>query len=259
MAGYLEPIVAFHRRRARESARYVDLDKLELQAAEAPPPRPFRSALTGPGTSVIAELKRRSPSKGALAPGLEPSRAASAYEDGGAACLSVLTDEAHFGGSLQDLADARSACRLPVLRKDFTVCGADVLIARRAGADAVLLIVAALSAIELRSYRELAGRLGMASIVEVHDAAEVEIALGSGADVIGVNQRDLHSFEVDRELAEHLAETMPKGVVRVAESGISTRAEVERLENAGYHAVLIGEALVKAPDPAAELRRLRGL
>jgi indole-3-glycerol phosphate synthase len=258
MAGYLEPIVAYHRRRAREAARYIDLDKLELQAVEAPPARPFRAALTAPGISVIAEMKRRSPSKGLLAPGLEPRQVARSYEAGGAACLSVLTDEKYFGGSLHDLGEARAACRLPVLRKDFTVCDADVLTARRAGADAVLLIVAALSPIELRSFRELAERLGMACIVEVHDAGEVEIALGSGAGVIGVNQRDLHSFDVDRRLAERLADTMPAGVVRVAESGIKTRSEVERLENAGYDAVLIGESLVTAGDPVAELLRLRG-
>lgn len=259
MAGYLEPIIAFHRRRARESARFVDLDKLELQAAEAAPARPLRAALAAPGMSVIAEIKRRSPSKGALAPGLDPRRVARAYQDGGAACLSVLTDEEHFGGSLHDLAEARGACSLPVLRKDFTVCDADVLIARRAGADAILLIVAALSPIELRRFRVLAESLGMACIVEVHDAAELEIALGSGADVIGVNQRDLHTFDVDRELAAELAETMPAGVVRVAESGIRTRGEVERLEQTGYDAVLIGETLVTAPDPASELRSLRGV
>jgi indole-3-glycerol phosphate synthase len=258
MAGYLEPIVAYHRRRAREAARYIDLDKLELQAVEAPAPRLFRAALTASGTSVIAELKRRSPSKGVLAARLEPRQMARAYEAGGAACLSVLTDEKYFGGSLHDLGEARAASKLPVLRKDFTVCDADVLTARRAGADAVLLIVAALSPIELRSFRELAERLAMACIVEVHDAGEVEIALGSGANVIGVNQRDLHSFEVDRHLAEQLAESMPPGVVRIAESGIRTRAEIERLEKAGYDAVLIGETLVTADDPVAELGRLRG-
>jgi indole-3-glycerol phosphate synthase len=259
MAGYLDPIVAFHRRRARENARYIDLDKLEMQAAEAPAPRPFRSALRAPGTSIIAELKRRSPSKGVLAASLNPSSMARIYEAGGAACLSVLTDEEYFGGSMHDLVEARAACKLPVLRKDFTVCDADVLDARQAGADAVLLIVAALSPLELRGFRVLAESLGMACLVEVHDAAELEIALGSGAELIGVNQRDLHTFWVDRGLAEQVAEHIPAGVVKVAESGITSRADIERLAHAGYDGMLVGERLVTAPDPGAALRSLLGV
>lgn len=259
MAGYLEPIVAFHRRRARENALHVDLHKLEIQAAEAAPPRPFRAAVAAPGLSVIAEIKRRSPSKGPLAPGLNPSAVARAYEAGGASCLSVLTDEEHFGGSMHDLADARAACELPVLRKDFTVCDADVLEARRGGADAILLIVAALTALELRDYRELAEGTGMACLIEVHDPGELEIALGSGASLIGVNQRDLNTFRVDTGRAEHVAAHIPPGVLKVAESGITGRGDVVRLERAGYDAILVGEHLVRAVDPGRALRVLRGV
>jgi len=170
----------------------------------------------------------------------------------------VLTDARFFGGSPEDLARARAACRLPVLRKDFTVCEADVCDARLMGADAVLLIVAALSDDELARFRTLADDLGMAALVEVHTGDELDRALAAGADVVGVNRRDLATFEVDPGLAERLGARMPEGVVTVAESGVRGPDDVVGLSRAGYDAVLVGETLVTAPDPVSALRALRG-
>jgi indole-3-glycerol phosphate synthase len=244
---YLDEIVAAHR--AAASSRAGDERALAAEARGAPAPRPFVDALLGAdGLAVIAEFKRRSPSKGSLAPDADPAVVASEYAAGGAACLSVLTDEAFFGGSRRDLAQARAATALPVLRKDFTVCRADVLEARVMGADAVLLIAAALSDEELAELRALAGQLGLAALVEVHDEAEVTRALAAGATLVGVNQRDLHSFAVDPERACRVAAALPPTVVAVAESGIAGPDDARRLADAGYRAVLVGEALMRAPD-----------
>jgi indole-3-glycerol phosphate synthase len=248
----LEEIVARHRRAATHDAR--DLDELVDTARRSPPARDFRAALAAPGLSVIAEVKRRSPSKGDLAPQLDPALLAKAYAEGGAAALSVLTDHDFFGGSPDDLAAARAAVDLPALRKDFTVDARDVADARLMGADAVLLIVATLSDAELGSFRSLAVELGMAALVEVHDEAELDRALAAGADVVGVNQRDLRSFEVDRGRAARLVARIPAGVVKVAESGIRSAADVPP----SFDAILVGESLVTAPDPTAALRELRG-
>jgi len=252
----LERIVAAHRRAAETDTR--TLDDLERAALAGRPVRPFRAALAAPGMGVIAEVKRRSPSKGDLAPGLVPAVLAKAYADGGADCLSVLTDGEFFGGSPDDLAEARSAVDLPVLRKDFTVREADVYDARAMGADAVLLIVAALSQPELPALRLLAHELDMAALVEVHDGDELRRALDAGAKLVGVNQRDLHTFEVDAARAARLAEDIPPGVVKVAESGIRDSRDVSRLAACGYDAVLVGESLVTSPDPAAAVRTLKG-
>jgi indole-3-glycerol phosphate synthase len=256
----LDRILAAHREaRAADGRRLGDL----LDAARAAsPPRPFRDALgtghPGGGMAVIAEIKRRSPSKGDLSPGLQAGAVAASYEEAGAAALSVLTDEEHFGGSSADLREARSACGLPVLRKDFTVDERDVCDARIMGADAVLLIVAALSDEELARFRALATELGMAALVEVHDEAELGRALDAGADLIGVNQRDLRTFEVDRARAVRMAGLIPSGIVRVAESGVTDAADLQDLAAAGYDAVLVGERLVTAADPGDALRSLRG-
>jgi indole-3-glycerol phosphate synthase len=225
-------------------------------AAQRPAPRGFRGALATPGMSVIAEIKRRSPSKGDLAPDLDPALVAKAYVAGGAAALSVLTDEEFFGGSVADLAAARAAVDVPVLRKDFTVSELDVCDARVMGADAIILIVAALDDTELRRYRQLALDAGLDALVEVHDAPELDRALAAGADLIGVNQRDLKTFEIDRTLAVRLAERIPAGVVKVAESGVRDRADVAALEDAGYDAILVGESVVTADDPGAAVRGL---
>ena len=250
---YLDRIVAAHRRAAEADTR--SLDDLLAQAGDAPPPRPFRQAIVDdPGLSIIAEVKRRSPSKGDLAADLVPAELAKSYEAGGATCLSVLTDEEFFGGSPSDLEAARSGCHLPVLRKDFTVSAHDVADARIMGADAVLLIVAALSDAELRRFRSLAADLGLAALVEVHDEAELERALAAGADLVGVNQRDLVTFEVDGQRAVRVAEVIPPGVVKVAESGVRGAEDAVRLEHAGYDAVLVGESFVTAADPEAAVQ-----
>jgi indole-3-glycerol phosphate synthase len=252
----LDRIVAAHRRAAAQDTR--TLGELERAALAGRPVRPFRAAVAAPGIGVIAEIKRRSPSKGDLAPELDPAVLAKAYADGGADCLSVLTDTEFFGGSASDLAEARVAVDLPILRKDFTVSEADVYDARAMGADAVLLIVAALTAAELSTLRLLVHELDMAALVEVHDGDELQRALDAGAKLVGVNQRDLSTFEVDTTRAERLAEAMPPGVVKVAESGIRHADDVARLAGCGYDAVLVGEALVRSSDPTAAVRTLKG-
>jgi len=226
-----------------------------------PPARGFRAALertvAGGELAVIAEIKRRSPSKGDLAAGLDPVDLARRYEQGGAACLSVLTDAEFFGGSVDDLVAARGACSLPVLRKDFTVSARDVCDARLMGADCVLLIAAALDDAELRAFVALARELGIDALVEIHDEPELDRALAAGADLVGVNQRDLVTFAVDTARALRMAPRMPTGVVRVAESGIGGAADAVALAAAGYHAVLVGEHLVTSGDAAAAVAALR--
>jgi len=255
MTTYLDGILAAHRERAGADTRSVA--GLVEQAEAAPRPRSFRDALAGAvGVALIAEVKRRSPSRGDLAPGLDPGVLARQYEAAGARALSVLTDGPHFGGSPADLAAARRATGLPILRKDFTVSEADVCDARLMGADAVLLIVAALDDAELKGFLQLARHLELSALVEVHDEAEVERAVAAGADVVGVNQRDLTTFEVDHERADRLAARIPGGVVRVAESGIRGRDDVLAVARAGYDAVLVGETLVTAPDPVAAAAEL---
>ena len=252
----LSEIVAHHRARAADDPR--PLDALLAEATAAGPARPFADSLRAPGLSVIAEVKRRSPSKGAIAPNLDPSVLGNAYAEGGAACLSVLTDQQYFGGSLDDLVAARQASGLPVLRKDFTVSAHDVCEARLAGADAVLLIVAALSDAELTEFGALASDLGMAALVEAHDESEVERALACGAHIVGVNQRDLRTFAVEPQRAARLIGSIPGEVVKVAESGISGPDDARRATDAGYDAVLVGEYLVTSADPAAAIRGLVG-
>jgi indole-3-glycerol phosphate synthase len=262
MPSYLADILASHRAQARDDRR--DTDELAEQVEEAarigslPAPRDFAGALRGPGLSCIAEVKRRSPSKGDLDPDLQPDLVAKEYEAGGAACLSVLTDERFFGGSVLDLQTAREASGLPVLRKDFTVAEVDVIDARRMGADAVLLIAAALSDDELTRFGARAATLGLAALVEVHDEEELDRALAAGARLVGVNQRDLRTFTVDHARAGALAARIPAGVVAVAESGIRDGEDSRRLADAGFDAILVGETLVKASDRAAALRSLIG-
>ena len=227
-----------------------------------PPTRGFRDALVTVADSgevaVISEIKRRSPSKGDLAVGLDAAQLAQQYEAGGAACLSVLTDVEFFGGSVEDLVVARSACSLPVLRKDFTVSERDVCDARLMGADCVLLIAAALDQSELETFLTLARRIGLDVLVEIHDEPELQRAIAAGADLIGVNQRDLVTFTVDTARAVRMAPQMPAGVVRVAESGITGPEDAAVLAAAGYQAVLVGEHLVTSGDPRGGVAALRG-
>ncbi len=255
MATYLDRIISAHRAAADADAR--DIDALHAAALAMEPCRGFGMALRAPGLSVISEVKRRSPSKGDLFAGLDPAELAASYEAGGAACLSVLTDEANFGGSAADLAAARSAVSLPVIRKDFTVHERDVLDARIMGADAVLLIVAALNDAELARFHALAHEVGLDVLVETHDEAEVERALAVGATIVGVNQRDLVTFQVDHARALRVAASIPADVVRVAESGVRGPQDAASLAGAGYDAVLVGESLVTSGDPTAAVAALR--
>lgn len=236
--------------------RREELDRrAERRAAER---RNFRAALAARDPALIAEIKRASPSKGTLAAAVDPAEVARAYEEGGAAALSVLTDEEFFRGSLADLEAARAAVKLPVLRKDFTLDEVHVIEAAASGADAILLIAAILDARQLRRLREAAACYGMAALVEVHEEEELGPALDSGAEIIGVNNRNLHTFEVALETSLRLAEKIPVGLIRVSESGIHSRADIERLRAAGYQAFLVGEHLMRAPNPTEALRALIG-
>jgi indole-3-glycerol phosphate synthase len=218
--------------------------------------RDFRTALSARVPAIIAEVKKASPSKGILSDDFDPTRIARAYEGGGAAALSVLTDHAYFQGSLADLQAARAAVGIPVLRKDFTISTRQILEAAAKGADAILLIAAILSERELREFREAAGRYGLSALVEVHDRQELDSAIASGATLIGVNNRNLRTFEVRLETSLELAAHMPAGALLVSESGIHTSADIARLRAAGYSAFLVGEHLMKSADPAEALRAL---
>lgn len=227
-----------------------------MAAERAATRRDFRAALAAKTPAIIAEVKKASPSKGVLAAHFDPPGTAKAYERGGAAAISVLTDGPFFQGSLADLESARAAIGLPVIRKDFTIAEAQISEAAAHGADAILLIVAILTEREIRDFREAAARFGMAALVEVHSRRELDIAAAAGADLIGVNNRDLTTFEVTLETSLRLAEHMPAGALRVSESGIHDAADIARLRAAGYSAFLVGEHLMKSGDPAAALARL---
>lgn len=261
MATYLDRILDRHREVAAADTRRVS-DLVDLATAEAPV-RPFaaslRRSVAAGELAVISEIKRRSPSKGALNTELDPAAMASRYEAGGASAMSVLTDVEFFGGSIADLQAARAAVQLPVLRKDFTVNGLDVCDARLMGADCVLLIAAALGRDELAEMHGLAVSIGLEVLVEIHDEAELEHALGAGASLVGVNQRDLVTFQVDHARAVRMAGVIPDDVVKVAESGVRHADDARELQSAGYHAVLVGETLVTAADPALVLRQMRGV
>ena len=255
MVTYLDRIIEQHRASAAADTR--SLDELVAEATSLTATRGFRRALVdADGLAVIAEIKRRSPSKGDLAMALDPHTLARTYEDGGATCLSVLTDEEFFGGSPGDLRAAREACSLPVLRKDFTVSPLDVVDARLMGADCVLLIAAALDISELAELHRLAFDLRLDALVEIHDERELDAAVRVGATLIGVNQRDLTTFEVDHERAVRMAAAIPDGIVKVAESGVRGRDDARALRDAGYDAILVGETLVTSADPAGAIADL---
>lgn len=235
-----------------------DLEHHRARSADAPAQRSLADALAADGLSVIAEIKRRSPSAGDIDASLDPVRLARAYEAGGAAAISVLTEPHFFGGSLDDLVAVRAAVTIPVLRKDFTRDPAQVWEARAAGADAVLLIVAALDDRGLEACIQAAEDAGVDSVVEAHTLNEVARAVAVGAGIIGVNNRDLDSFTTDLAVAEAVAGAIPDGVVRIAESGVSSIEGARRMAAAGYDAILVGEALVRHGDPASFVDALRG-
>lgn len=258
MSVTLEQIVAHTRKKVTEWKRVLDERELEKQA-EARTPRGFREALLQAaqrGPAIIAELKKASPSKGVIRGTLHVASLALGFEQAGAAALSVLTDEEYFQGSIANLHEAAAASRLPCLRKDFIVDRVQILEARAAGADALLLIIAATSPAEFTHLYGQAQMIGLEVLVEVHDEQELELAKTVGANLIGVNNRDLHTFQVDIATAVRLGPMLPQGAVRVAESGIHTAADIRMLREAGYQAFLIGESLMRAAAPDEELRRL---
>ena len=233
----------------------VGSEKFEMQVA-AYTPKDFAGALKKPQLTVIAEMKQRTPSMGVLTEDYRPADIAHAYTEGGAAAISVLTHMAGFGGRIDHIRAARAATTIPILRKDFVTDPYEVAEARACGADAVLLIVAALQPDELKDLIALTASRGLAALVEVHDEREAAIALQAGARVLGVNHRDLRTFEVDLGVTERVRKVVPKEVVFVAESGIRSAADARRVREAGADAILVGELLMRSPDPAAQIREL---
>jgi len=288
MATILDQILLHKRREVAAAMRAVSFPRVEeaaLASAPGGPARPFAAALrpAAPGGTprLIAEIKKRSPAKGSLAPTLDVPATARLYAEHGAAAMSVLTDAQFFGGGLDDLRAARAQVSIPVLRKDFVISPYQLFEARAAGADAALLIVAALAspladttsleadvtpgepdlpaaAGRLAALLAVAERAGLACLVEVHDEVELDVALGAGSHIVGVNNRDLRTFETRLEVTERLAPRIPPDVILVSESGIDTREDVERVRRAGAAAVLVGSAIVGSPDPAAKVRELAG-
>ena len=258
----LERIMAVKRAEVAAAKNAVSASQLQQQAEKQGPPRDFVAALRrkidAREAAVIAEIKRASPSKGLLREQFVPAQIAKSYAAGGAACLSVLTDREFFQGAPEHLAAARAACALPALRKDFVFDPYQVLEARAMGADCILLIAACLSAAEMKSLEAAALGLGMAVLVEVHDAAELEAALTLRTPLVGVNNRDLRTFETRIETTLGLLERMPAERIVITESGIAAPADVARLRSRGVNAFLVGEAFMRAPDPGAELRALFG-
>lgn len=251
----LEPILAATRLRVESMQSLVHYRE---RASEGGGVRGFEAALTGDRLAVIAEVKRRSPSRGVLAADLDPAEQAARYAAGGAACISVLTEPDFFSGSNSDLIAVRQACPLPVLRKDFTLDPRQIWEARAIGADAILLIVAALDDLTLHRLFDTSREAGVAALVEVHTAAEAERALALGASLVGVNNRDLDTFVVDLATSERLADLLVDVPTKVAESGIHHPRDAARMRSAGFDAVLVGEALVTAADPAALIADLNG-
>jgi indole-3-glycerol phosphate synthase len=255
MSASLDQIVAATRRKVSQDRRSADLRELERRAEEHVP-RGFRKALERQSPAIIAELKKSSPSRGLIRADFDPAGLAKELEAAGAAALSVLTDAEFFQGSLQNLQLASSATNLPCLRKDFILDEFQLLEARANHADAVLLIVAALSQIELETLAKKARHNSLDVLCEVHDEKELERATAAGCDLIGVNSRDLRTFTVDLQTAFRLADLMPKNTVSVAESGIQNSEDIVSLRAAGYQAFLIGESLMKASSPGDALRTL---
>lgn len=253
---FLDRVIEQKRAEVDRMAAELPLESMETLVEEAPPPRDFEAALHRPWLAVIAEVKRASPSKGPIRPDLDAGDLARRYQQGGCAAISVLTDRLHFGAGKDDLATVRRSVDVPVLRKDFIISEYQLWEARVMGADAVLLIVAALSVGQLRHLIDRASALGMSALVEVHAAEEVAVALDCGARIIGINNRDLRNLQVDTETVPRLLPIIPEGVTVVAESGISSRSQAAELRRLGVDAVLVGEALVTSRDPATLVRAL---
>jgi indole-3-glycerol phosphate synthase len=258
VSDFLTRISAHKHQEVLRRAAARPLDEVRAAAVAAPPPRDFRRALAGPAPRLIAEIKRVSPAKGALHPDLSPASMARTYAAAGAHALSVLTDQEFFKGSDADLIEARAAVELPVLRKDFVLSPYQVYEALALGADAVLLIVALLEPAQLAELHLLATELGLSALVEVHAPTEVEAALAAGATLVGINNRDLTTFNVDLAATEAVRPLLPSTITVVSESGIATADDVRRALAAGATGILVGEALVTAPDPAVRIAELLG-
>lgn len=258
MSTFLDQVVERTRADLDVRRREVPLEALQAALGPVPRSRPFSEALVAEGISLIAEMKRSSPSRGPIRPDATVGQIVRAYERAGAAACSVLTEPHWFGGSLDDLGEARVACDLPLIRKDFIVDPYQLVEARLAGANAILLIVAALTPGEITSLYDQASEIGLDCLVEVHDEDEMDIALGCGVEIIGVNNRNLHTLDVDPETALRLLVDAPAGTIVVAESGITSNDDVQRLEEAGVDAILVGEALMREDDPAAAVHALLG-
>ncbi|HSA58713.1 MAG TPA: indole-3-glycerol phosphate synthase TrpC [bacterium] len=252
----LDKIVDYKRQELEAVRRKVSLKDVRAMAEDAAPRRGFIDAVLKPGIRIIAEVKKASPSAGVIRADFDPIKIAVAYEENGAACLSILTDEHFFQGSLKSLADIRRCVKIPLLRKDFTLDAYHVHEARAHGADAILLIVRILEDAQIKDYAALAQDLGMAALVEVHDEKEMERAKRAGATLIGVNNRNLDTLKVDLQTTVRLAPLAPKGAVLVGESGISAPEHVRKLRGVGVNAFLIGEYFMKSSDPGAALGNL---
>jgi len=253
---YLDKIVDYKRQELEAARRQVSLKDVRAMAEDAEPARGFLDSLKRPGIRVIAEVKKASPSAGLIRPDFDPIRIAASYEEGGAACLSVLTDEHFFQGRLQYLEEIKARVKIPLLRKDFTLDAYHIYEARAHQADAILLIVRILEDAQIKDYAALANDLGMTALVEVHDEREMERAKASGAKLIGVNNRNLDTFKVDIETTVRLAKQAPGDCILVGESGISTGDQIRKLKEAGVTRFLIGESLMRTGDPGAKLKEL---
>ncbi len=258
MADILSEIITFKRRYVAERKELLPLSVVEEKIAGADPPRGFSDALKSGGISLIAEIKRASPSAGLIRPDLDVPEIARTYEAGGASAISVLTDEKFFMGSPGYLREVRKATQLPVLRKDFIVDIYQVYESRALGADAFLLIVSALSSEELSELICLSSQLGMDALVEAHSESEIELAVSAGAEIIGINNRNLRTFDVDIGTTLKLLGAIPEGKITVSESGIKSREDVLALENAGVDAILVGESLMREDDIGAKMREFLG-
>jgi indole-3-glycerol phosphate synthase len=256
----LDEIVISKQAEVAAAQRHLPREKLEAQLAAAPPARDFRAALAPPGPiRLIAEIKKASPSAQVIRTDFDPATIALTYQAHGAACLSVLTDAPYFQGHLAHLAQIRQAATIPLLRKDFLIDDYQIVEARSAGADAVLLIAEILDDASISRLLQLARQLGMAALVEFHDAANLPRVLDCGADLVGINNRDLRHFGTDIEHTLRLRDQIPSEIVLVSESGIRTRHDVERLQAAGISAILVGESLMRAPDTGIAVKQLLGL
>jgi len=258
MTRILEEIVEYKREFVSQARRRSSLADVRARARDAADPADFLGALQDEGIALIAELKKASPSKGLIREDFDPERIAATYAENGAQALSVLTDEAYFQGCDAYLRDARRVAGLPTLRKDFTIDEYQIYEARVIGADAILLIVALMDGGQLEDFLGLGEELGLGALVEVHGADELDRALGVGARLVGINNRDLKTFETDLETTFALLDRVPESVITVSESGIEQRQDVERLEAAGADAVLVGEALMREADIGAKVRKLLG-